>query len=240
MKPMSYKRIFAYLIDTLIVTFVASILTMAIPASSEYTKATEELTTVMEDYSKGEITDSEYLEKANDISYTINKESVSVSIVTVVLTTIYFVVVAYYMNGQTLGKKLMKLKIVAEDNKLTMNKLLVRSLIIDSILMNMIGIVTILLLNKTLYLKTYDITTTIFGAIYIVTFAMILFKEDGRGLHDMIAKTKVVTIDNQELNEIQVVKEEVEEEKIVEIKKEKDAEVKKEKITRITRTSKKK
>jgi len=84
--------------------------------------------------------------------------------------------------------------------------------------MNMIGIVTILLLNKTLYLKTYDITTTIFGAIYIVAFAMILFKEDGRGLHDMIARTKVIATDGQELNEIQVVKEEVEEEKIIETK----------------------
>lgn len=239
-KPVSYKRVLAYLLDIVIITLVATLLTMFIPTSQEYQQKSNELTEVMESFTEGEITQDEYLEKVNDISYVINKETVSTSIVTVVLTTIYFVVVAYYMEGQTLGKRIMKLKVVStDDNKLSMNKLLVRSLIVDSILMNIISIVTILLMTKSMYLQTYDTITTIFGAIYIVIFSMILFREDGRGLHDIIAKTKVISTE-EKIEDIAVIKEEIEENKTIETKKEGNKEIKKEKITRTTKTSRKK
>ena len=145
MKPVSYKRVLAYLIDVLIITMVSSLLTMFIPASPEYKNASNKLEEVMEKYTEGEIEEDEYLDKVNELSYVISKESIEVSVVTVVLTTIYFVVVAYYMNGQTVGKKVMKIQIVSSENKkLTMNNYLIRSLLVDSILMNIVSITTIL------------------------------------------------------------------------------------------------
>ena len=223
MKPVSYKRILAYLIDIFIVICIATILTMFIPVSEEYTNQMNELNAVLEDYSSGDISETEYLEKFNDISYIVNKESVQVSIVSVVLSTIYFVVLAYYMNGQTFGKKIMKIQVVsANSKKLTMNNYLIRSLIVDSILMNAISIIAILFLEKSSYLKVYDVTSTIFGAIYVVIFAMILFRQDGRGLHDLLANTKVISLnDNKVLNE-EPIKEEKKETKKEVIK---DAEI---------------
>ena len=116
-----------------------------------------------------------------------------------------------------------------------MNNLLIRSLIVDSILMNIISVVTILYMTKSLYLETYDIITTIFAAIYIVTFTMILFREDGRGLHDIIAKTKVISTE-EKLEEIAVIKEEIEEKSTKETPKEDN----KEKKAKTTKTSRKK
>lgn len=223
MKPVSYKRILAYLIDIFIVICIATILTIFIPVSEEYTNQMNELNAVLEDYSSGDISETEYLEKFSDISYIVNKESVQVSIVSVVLSTIYFVVLAYYMNGQTFGKKIMKIQVVsANSKKLTMNNYLIRSLIVDSILMNAISIIAILFLEKSSYLKVYDVTSTIFGAIYVVIFAMILFRQDGRGLHDLLANTKVISLnDNKVLNE-EPIKEEKKETKKEVIK---DAEI---------------
>ena len=209
MKPVSYKRILAYLIDIFIVICIATILTIFIPVSEEYTNQMNELNAVLEDYSSGDISETEYLEKFNDISYIVNKESVQVSIVSVVLSTIYFVVLAYYMNGQTFGKKIMKIQVVsANSKKLTMNNYLIRSLIVDSILMNTISIVTILFLEKSSYLKVYDATSTIFGAIYVVIFAMILFRQDGRGLHDLLANTKVISLNDKKVLNEETIKEE--------------------------------
>ena len=209
MKPVSYKRILAYLIDIFIVICIATILTIFIPVSEEYTNQMNELNAVLEDYSSGDISETEYLEKFNDISYIANKESVQVSIVSVVLSTIYFVVLAYYMNGQTFGKKIMKIQVVsANSKKLTMNNYLIRSLIVDSILMNTISIVTILFLEKSSYLKVYDATSTIFGAIYVVIFAMILFRQDGRGLHDLLANTKVISLNDKKVLNEETIKEE--------------------------------
>ena len=223
MKPVSYKRILAYLIDIFIVICIATILTIFIPVSEEYTNQMNELNAVLEDYSSGDISETEYLEKFNDISYIVNKESVQVSIVSVVLSTIYFVVLAYYMNGQTFGKKIMKIQVVsANSKKLTMNNYLIRSLIVDSILMNTISIVTILFLEKSSYLKVYDATSTIFGAIYVVIFAMILFRQDGRGLHDLLANTKVISLNDKKVLNEETIKEEKKETKKEVIK---DAEI---------------
>ena len=209
MKPVSYKRILAYLIDIFIVICIATILTMFIPVSEEYTNQMNELNAVLEDYSSGDISETEYLEKFNDISYIVNKESVQVSIVSVVLSTIYFVVLAYYMNGQTFGKKIMKIQVVsANSKKLTMNNYLIRSLIVDSILMNTISIVTILFLEKSSYLKVYDVISTIFGAVYVIIFAMILFRQDGRGLHDLLANTKVISLNDKKVLNEETIKEE--------------------------------
>ena len=209
MKPVSYKRILAYLIDILIVTCIATILTMFIPVSEEYVNQMNELNEVLEDYSSGDILETEYLEKFNDISYIVNKESVQVSVVSVVLSIIYFVVLAYYMNGQTLGKKITRIKVVSSNSKkLTMNNYLIRSLLVDSILMNTISIVTILFLEKSSYLKVYDATSTIFGAIYVVIFAMILFRQDGRGLHDLLANTKVISLNDKKVLNEETIKEE--------------------------------
>lgn len=209
MKPVSYKRILAYLIDIFIVICIATILTIFIPVSEEYTNQMNELNAVLEDYSSGDISETEYLEKFNDISYIVNKESVQVSIVSVVLSTIYFVVLAYYMNGQTFGKKIMKIQVVsANSKKLTMNNYLIRSLLVDSILMNTISVVTILFLEKSSYLKVYDVTSTIFGAIYVVIFAMILFRQDGRGLHDLLANTKVISLNDKKVLNEETIKEE--------------------------------
>lgn len=223
MKPVSYKRILAYLIDIFIVICIATILTIFIPVSEEYTNQMNELNAVLEDYSSGDISETEYLEKFNDISYIINKESVQVSIVSVVLSTIYFVVLAYYMNGQTFGKKIMKIQVVsANSKKLTMNNYLIRSLLVDSILMNTISVVTILFLEKSSYLKVYDVTSTIFGAIYVVIFAMILFRQDGRGLHDLLANTKVISLNDKKVLNEETIKEEKKETKKEVIK---DAEI---------------
>ena len=145
MKPVSYKRIFAYLLDIIFITFVGALITMFIPTSEKYMEANNELIEVVNDFRDEKIDQDKYLEKVNDINYVLNHESVAVSIVSVVLSTIYFVVVAYYMNGQTFGKKLMKIKIVSSnDRKLKMNNYLIRSLIIDSILMNTLSTVLIL------------------------------------------------------------------------------------------------
>ncbi len=197
MKPVSYKRIFAYLIDVIIIAFVGVLIGYIVPVSDKYEESSDELMEVISDYTDKKIEEDEYINKVNDISYTLNKESVPLSIISVVLYTIYFVVIPYYNNGQTFGKKIMKLKIVSnKGKKLSMNNYLIRALIVDSILSSIIGVITILVLSKASYIETYNIVSYAFTCLYIITFAMILFSKDGRGLHDYLARTKVVVVDD--------------------------------------------
>ena len=202
MKPLIYKRVIAYVIDFIIVTFVATLLTYYLPETKQYEKSLDEYTSLISDITSEKVSNDEFVSRTNDVIYEINQHSITVTIVTTVLTIVYFVVVAYFMNGQTIGKKLMKLRIVSENkNKLTMNNYLMRGLIVNAILMNVLGIIFLLGFNKTIYLKLNDIMTYVFGIVYIITFGMILFRDDRRGLHDIIGNTQVVAVkDLQEDN----------------------------------------
>ena len=53
-------------------------------------------------------------------------------LITVLVSIIYFVVFQYNNKGQTLGKKLMKIKVNSLNGDLTMNQLVVRSLLVNS------------------------------------------------------------------------------------------------------------
>ena len=199
MKANSYKRVLAYLVDVMIISFVSLLLTYFVPTSENYNKLNKEFENLTIDYRNQEVTMEEYLEKGTDINYQLNKEGIPQTIVSTVLSIIYFVVLTYFMNGETLGKKLMKIKITSNnDKKLTMNNYLIRALVIDSVLINIITIITILLFSKDIYLTSYNIISYVFSFVYIVSLAMILFSKNGRGLQDILANTKVISTETIE------------------------------------------
>ncbi len=225
----STKRIIAYFLDMMIVIFISSLLTVFLPVSEKYNELNEEFTSLIEKYTSQEITMEEYFERNNDISYELSKESVMQTIVTIVISTFYYVVIIYFMNGQTLGKKILKIKIVSNnDKKLSMNNYLIRAFLINSILMNALSVITILFLSKSAYLKVYNSISYLFTAIMVVSLTMMLFRKDGRGLHDILANTKVITINNKlgveslEEKEEKIVKKDILDAEIIEKHKKKD------------------
>ena len=194
MKANSYKRILAYLVDIMLVISLSSLFTGLIPVSEKQENLAKQFTELTTKYRDQEINSEEYLEKGREISYEMSQETIPETIVTTVLTLIYFVAVPYFTNGETIGKKLMKLRIVGnKSKKLKMNNYLIRALIINSVLMNIVSIFMLLFLNKNIYLKANDIVSYLFSLVYFVCIAMILKKKDGRGLHDILANTKVIS-----------------------------------------------
>ena len=222
MKPQSYKRIIAYFIDIIIVTVISSLLTFNIYDSKSYQKQTNDYVQLINDYTNQKINEKEFKDKTNDVVYNINRETIVITIVNVVMTTIYFVVIPYFMEGATLGKKLMNLKIVSiKNDKINMNQFLIRSLLINGIIMNILTILLMLFASKSIYLKFNDVITYTFGTFYIISFIMILYRKDGRGLHDLLGNTKVIQLENT----LDVVANKEKEEKENKIEKIKDAEI---------------
>ena len=98
-----------------------------------------------------------------------------------------------YNNGQTVGKKLMKIKVKSiTDESLSINTMLFRALIIYGIAANIINLILILLLKKELYLSISNTISIIQSLIVIISVFMILFSKQKRGIHDIITKTEVV------------------------------------------------
>lgn len=192
MKSTFFERLGAYIIDIIIVSLIASLVCLGLPASS--TDAEEKLMELTEELNTGEITPDVYLDEYSSLLYVTQKDNVISLSVTVVLTVAYFVVFQYTNKGQTLGKKLLNLRVVDKDtNKpATIVKGLIRSLFTLSILSGTLNVIFLYLLSENNYLTAYG-TVASFELLFIfVTVIFILYKKDGRGLHDIMTNTIVI------------------------------------------------
>ena len=142
--------------------------------------------------------DNDYEEFSKKMQYKIDKYSIIYNVSYLVLTLLYFVGFNIITGGVTLGKKLMRLKIV---NNLDSNKnvSLVSYLIRFVLLYKPIYYLTICigvnLLNVNNY---YNVISVVKGFHTYLEFVILIFmmvRLDGRGLHDILSKTKVVALD---------------------------------------------
>ena len=191
MKKVFFKRILAYLIDCTILFFAMVLVNLFVPVFSDIEELNARLTTSMDNYTSGEITMDEFAEESNDISYDLMKATYISSIAGIVVYILYFVVFQAYNNGQTLGKKWLKLQVVKTDNNnVDINSLLRRSLFPYGILINFILVILLLFTSKSVYLNINTILSNIQIIIIFITLIMMFIKE--RGIHDYLANTKVI------------------------------------------------
>ncbi len=195
-KAMFSQRILAFLIDLVLISVITSFITVFVPVNDTATKLYEEQNKVLEGYVEGSVSMEEYVNQMVDLSYDISKQTVIVSIVTIVISLLYYVVYPCYNNGQTLGKKLMKIKIKKiDESDLSMNDLLIRGMVNNSILVNIINVIFVLFLSKNIFLSASSLVSVIQYLVLIISLIMIAFTRNARGLHDLAAKTEVVQAD---------------------------------------------
>lgn len=183
-------------------------------SEEEYNKLQEE--TQYQDilsskYDDTKITKGEYKEivskiheefevKINDYSYKLNKKNTTNSIITLVCTLIYFGILQYFLNGQTIGKKILKLQVVSATNKkLNIITFILRSLIINDILLNSVGVTFLILASKSTYLSISNIVSIAISIVEALIVYFVISREDGRGLHDLLFNTKVISTTKLEL-----------------------------------------
>ena len=183
------KRFFAYIIDIFIVLVIANLITMFIPISEKTQDYYKELQTTQKKMYDKEIDVKEYTDIVLEDNYNISKGTVLISLTSIIIYILYFVVYQVYNNGQTLMK--IKVKSIT-DESLSINTMLFRALIIYGIATNIINLILILLLKKELYLSISNTISIIQSLIVIISVFMILFSKQKRGIHDIITKTEVV------------------------------------------------
>ena len=192
MKATFFERVGAYLLDTIIISLIFSVICFGIGDNTK----TEEL--LLEELDnkllQSEITTNEYLDEYMDIMYDYQKETILTSGISLALTVAYFVVFQYMNKGQTIGKKLLKIQVVDKKTKkpISILKGLLRSFIITSTLSGIVSLITLYLLKQNTYYIIYGTLLGIETLFILITTILVLYKNDGRGLHDLMANTSVI------------------------------------------------
>lgn len=239
------KRLMAYVIDILIVSIcMTPILNWSVinPYIDEYTENYTEYTELLEQANAGDIDpeDAEYEEKIIDLNYQINKYKVVSSSISAGSLLLYFALLQLALKGQTIGKKIMKIKVVAnrEDKKLNIGNYILRSLILNNIIFTIVLIVGVYLFKEDGYYNLSMIVSYLQLLVMSIIMLMIVLRKDFRGLHDIVAGTKVIDVSPNAL----VDKKEDDEEKVTIEAKEntKEKETKKSKNNKKKKNSKSK
>ncbi len=189
-----WQRLCAFIIDMFLVSMVASVITQPFTNQENIQKLSDEANTTIKEYYKNKKIDTDtYINRTSDISYDMARETVLLSIINIAIALVYFVIVQFKNNGQTIGKKLLHIRVVKQDNSnLTMNDILFRALLIDSILFDMIILCFTVFSNKDGYFYGVGSIIIIQYLVLFVSCMMILSKNNKQGLHDIIAKTEVI------------------------------------------------
>ncbi len=185
------QRVIAFVIDMFLVSMIASFI--AFPFVD--TEAVQELETKLQEAEVKvleEQTDMEsFVADSVNLTYSVANKTSIATLILLFVDVIYFIIYQFKNGGQTLGKKVMKIRVVSLNNQLSMDQMLVRTLIINSLLVDML-LFALLLFNKA-YIYYYGalVFEGIQYAVLFVSALMVAFGK-GRGVHDLIAHTEVV------------------------------------------------
>lgn len=145
------------------------------------------------DYKKG------YEKQIKKFNYEISKNSVISTIISIAIVIAYFGIFQFSMNGQTIGKKLMKLKVVKnKKGELNIFNYLIRCAILNGVIINLALIIFVNIFSANDFYMANYIVSNIQSIVEILILIMIFMTSDARGLHDYIAGTKVIDISNKQ------------------------------------------
>ena len=202
-----YRRISAFLIDIFLVTFISTIfssISYVNPFIGNYKVAYDEYREIYKSESESVLTNPtiknvvDYSNKMSKQIYKIDYSMLFNNIYYLVFSFLYFVLFAYFTNGQTLGKKLFKLKVVRQDGeKVKLSNLMLRTFLSGSSIfmgVNIIVIIQLLLLmipQNQVYFYAILFSSMISYVIEIIALVL-LFSKEHRSLDDIIGSTKVI------------------------------------------------
>ena len=220
----SLKRIIAFVIDIVIVSLVVSLINLLPidPYQDKYKDTYEKYNEVVR--KSTEDGSHDYKDEIIELNYDVYKYRTYSSVFSAAALILSFGVLPLVMNGQTLGKKVMKLRVVSNnDKKLNFWKYLIRIVVLNNIWLSLINVGAVYIVSGVKFYYVTYVISMISSLVYMLNLIMVMFRKDNRGLHDMVAGTKVIEVNND------VVLENVEEVKKKESIKEKANKVSKKK-----------
>lgn len=221
----SLKRIIAFVIDIVIVSLVVSLINLLPldPYKDKYKDAYEKYNEVVQKSTEDDKND--YKDEIIELNYEVYKYRTYSSMFSATALILYFGVLPLVMNGQTLGKKIMKLRVVSNnEKKLNFWKYLIRIVILNNIWLSLINVGAVYVVSGVKFYYVTYVISMLSSLIYMLNLIMVMFRKDNRGLHDIVAGTKVILVSNDVVVEsVEEVKKDGIKEKVEKVSKKKSS-----------------
>lgn len=194
MKAKFSFRLLAFIIDTIIVTLVFLGINSLLPKNHNIQVLEHEVTELRSNYLKGNIDNNIYFNRYATIQRNLDQQYIPRYILNTIIILCYFVLVPYYWDGKTIGKKLFKIRIIKADLKqrLSLNDYLLRCLVINGVLSFLILMCVVFLFSDFNYFVISIICVIVQFLLAIISAFMVIYRHDFKGLHDLVSGTQVI------------------------------------------------
>ena len=195
---MKFRRLIAYIIDFMFITFMTSSISQINflnPYLDKFYETSDKYLELYEDIIENQDVNALTSDNFTTLLYDLNKYNINVSLIEIICFILYYVGFQFWNNGQTLGKKLMKLKVVDKsNNKASFWQLLFRTVILFGLYGQILNLLVFKLASKSTFLSISPYLSSIVNTLNYAVVLTILIRSDGRGLHDLISNTKVIDL----------------------------------------------
>lgn len=181
---MKYKRIAAYLIDFMVLCVFVSLLSMLLQNSAAE-KIEMEMGLLHEQFLMKKIDFISYLNSYSILLHDFDRNRILVQIFSILFMIGYYTILPYKNRGRTLGKMCMHIEVYKEGGT-KIDTFLVRSLLIDGLFYMFLSSIFVFLLPSFAYFLTVSILGILQIILVGVSTCMLLYKKDGKALHDML------------------------------------------------------
>lgn len=186
------KRIFAFLIDMFIVSFIVSLIFIG-KDTRVYDKRNREMMKVINDFSSEKITTEEYLNKYSEIIYLNSQDNFNENLVYLIVSLGYFLIFQYLNGGASIGKSLMKIRIVNRDKKeVKFWQLLVRVGLVNEVFPMILMLIIVKIISGFNFMISYGVVGFLENLILIACVVSLLIRKDGNAIHDILSGSKVI------------------------------------------------
>ena len=185
------RRAAAYLFDMIILIGILTLVYFFIPESHNIAVLNQEFNNVNDLLFSNSISLGSYLTGVASIMQDLDKERILYSLINAIYIIIYFVIIPWKTH-KTFGMYLMGISYHAKDEQISLDDLLVRSMITCGLLYLLASLVLIYVLPSMIYFITNSIFAIIQISLVVISFFMVLYRKDHRGLQDLWSRTIII------------------------------------------------
>lgn len=185
------RRAAAYLFDMIILIGILTLASFFIPESHNIAVLNQEFNNVNDLLFSNSISLGSYLTRVASIMQDLDKERILYSLINAIYIIIYFVIIPWKTH-KTFGMYLMGISYHAKDEQISLDDLLVRSMITCGLLYLLASLVLIYVLPSMIYFITNSIFAIIQISLVVISFFMVLYRKDHRGLQDLWSRTIII------------------------------------------------
>ena len=193
-KVLFTQRFCAYFIDIIIVSMIAGLISTVFIDMDKLNDVTKRLEDVTQEITTTAELSNLKFEEYIDACYDVARYQGIITFIELVIIIFYYVVYQIYKDGQTIGKKLFKIKVESTNGDLTMNQMIFRACFSTSMLIDLFSLFVLAFSSKYVFfygtLSFEFISYIVFG----VSVFMVMFSKNGLSLHDRFFNTKVVKV----------------------------------------------